>query len=333
MSNPVPGMSILFHSTLAFCHLHNASISAVACFSFNAIMVTTGKYLYDLYILSLFFFVCFCQGEDVFNDEALILPELYKTGWMASIDDKKLLSDITIPGTHDTMALNGGPAAECQAWDLGDQLKAGIRYLDLSLFAFANKLTCVTGGVDFQLSFNDVLDTVKAFLSVFKKESVLIRVKPHLLSMDDVEKLVGTIVINDTKVWVKSNMPTLGNIRGKVVFVQSSYFALGVPLSETDRNGDSKVSRIADKEKKLANHLTQASGMCGKRSIVLSHSSGTGFGTFLGMFLTPKKVAKKINLWLYQHLVSHYHPRACLGVIAMDFPGIELIQTVIKFNN
>ncbi|KAK6326281.1 hypothetical protein J4Q44_G00019260 [Coregonus suidteri] len=75
-------------------------------FSFNVTMRTTEKGLFcHLYMLLLF--VGFCQGKDLFfNDyKGLLLPESYKIGWMEDIDDNKLISDITIPGTHDTMAL------------------------------------------------------------------------------------------------------------------------------------------------------------------------------------------------------------------------------------
>ncbi|KAG5271699.1 hypothetical protein AALO_G00182990 [Alosa alosa] len=72
------------------------------------------------------------QKDQSFNDAAdLNLPEPYDIGWMKSIDNNKFISDITVPGTHDTMALHWGSFVECQAWSLETQLKAGIRYLDL----------------------------------------------------------------------------------------------------------------------------------------------------------------------------------------------------------
>ncbi|XP_029535561.1 1-phosphatidylinositol phosphodiesterase-like [Oncorhynchus nerka] len=303
--------------------------------SFNVTMRTAENALFcHLYMLLLF--VGFCQGKDLFfNDKGLLLPESYKIGWMEAIDDDKLISDITIPGTHDTMALYGGPAAECQAWDLGDQLRAGIRYLDLRIFAFENKLYVMHWVVYQHKSFYEVLDTIRAFLSEFRSEAVLVRVKPDLFDKENVEELVGKMIIDDTDVWVKSDMPTMAEARGKMIFVQKSSFKLGIPLLETDSKGDYEVTHIADKENKIVKHLTQASGDCGGDYIVLSYSSGTGIGTLLGMFLTPKKVAEKINPWLDQYLrqFSRDHSSVCFGVIAMDFPGIDLIQTVIKIND
>lgn len=55
----------------------------------------------------------------MFNDkQTLNLPENYAIDWMKTLDDNKFISDIAIPGTHESLALHGGPAAECQAWSL-----------------------------------------------------------------------------------------------------------------------------------------------------------------------------------------------------------------------
>ncbi|MCJ8745459.1 hypothetical protein PDJAM_G00130290 [Pangasius djambal] len=271
-----------------------------------------------------------------FNDkEQLVLPESYNIGWMMELDGGTLLSDITIPGTHDTMALYGGPAAECQAWNLEDQLKAGIRYLDLRVYAFENTLYLMHGIVYEHSTFTKALETLKAFLSEFPSETVLVRVKPDLFDKSEVQELVEKLIEGDSIVWVKSTIPRLDEVRGKIVFVQEDSFMLGVPLLETDTKGDYKVVHVNDKEKEIVQHLNLAMNECGGNSIILTYSSGTGIGTFEGMFLTPKRVAEKIDPWLYDYLqmmlAEGFTP--CIGIIAMDFPSFDLIQTVIKFNN
>lgn len=43
---------------------------------------------------------------------------------------------------------------------------------------------------------------------------------------------------------------------------------------------------------------------------------------------------KKIN-WLYKHLNNESkktNPKPCFGVIAMDFPGLDLIKKITEFN-
>ncbi|KAM4600425.1 1-phosphatidylinositol phosphodiesterase-like [Polymixia lowei] len=278
----------------------------------------------------------FCNGKDLFfNDNGkLQLPQSYNIPWMAAIDDCRKLSLITIPGTHDSMALHGGPLADCQALALKDQLRAGVRYLDLKVFALDDALYVMQGVMYQRSTFREVLDTVRAFLSEFRSEAVLIRVKPEAFDKASVNQMVQSLISNDQHVWVSSGMPTMGKIRGKIVFVQNSSFTLGVPLIDTDGKGDNTVSSTKKEDSKIMKHLRQATEACGGDNVVLTYSSGTGFGTFWDMFLSPKRVAEKVNPWLNQYLLQFYptHPRPCFGVIAMDFPGIDLLQTVISLN-
>ena len=52
---------------------------------------------------------------------------------MSDIDDNMLISNITIPGSHNTgtfMCSRTCMINQCQAWNIKQQLEAGIRYLD-----------------------------------------------------------------------------------------------------------------------------------------------------------------------------------------------------------
>nr|XP_020480688.1 uncharacterized protein LOC109974696 [Monopterus albus] len=222
---------------------------------------------------------------------------------MAGIQDFRTLSLITIPGTHDSMAVHGGPEAECQVLSLRDQLRAGIRFLDLKVFGLGNTLYVMHGVMYEHSTLKDVLDTVNAFLSEFKTEAVLIRVQPESFEKSTVNEMKST-------------------------------FTLGIPLIDTAVKGNSKVSNVKDKDNKIIHQLNQATEACGGDNAVLTYTSGTGFGTFWGMFLTPKRVAERVNPWLNQYLRQFYpnQPRPCFGIIAMDFPGFDLIQTVIGLN-
>jgi len=145
---------------------------------------------------------------------------------------------------------------------------------------------------------------------------------------------VQDLVAPEQRVWVSSGMPTMREVRGKVVFVQKNSFTLGVPLQVEGEGGDGRVSDIQDKDKSLAKLLGKAAVLCGGDNIILTQSSGSGIGTFWGMFLTPRRVAEKVNPWLH-HFLGQYipdNPRPCFGVIAMDFPGFDLIQTIINLN-
>jgi hypothetical protein len=57
----------------------------------------------------------------------------FHPNWMDSLDGSLLISEISVPGTHETMASqSGGPSVYCQSvQDLRKQLDAGIRAIDL----------------------------------------------------------------------------------------------------------------------------------------------------------------------------------------------------------
>lgn len=190
-------------------------------------------------------------------------------------------------------------------------------------------------GVLYQRStLKEVLDTVRAFLSEYTSEAVLIRVQPESFEKSTVNKMVQSLIGNDQNVWVSSGMPSMGQIRGKIVFVQKSTFTLGIPFIDTDGKGSNKVSHIKDKDNRIIKQLNQAAEACGGSNAVLTTTSGSGLGTFWGMFLTPKRVAEKVNPWLNQYIRQFYpnQPRPCFAIVAMDFPGIELIHTIINLN-
>lgn len=223
---------------------------------------------------------------------------------------------------------------KCQALSLRDQLRAGIRFLDLKVFALGDTLYVMHGVMYQRSTLKEVLDTVRAFLSEFKSEAVLIRVKPEFFEKNMVNEMVQSLIANDQQVWVSSGMPNMGQVRGKIVFLQRSTFTLGIPLLETNGKSIKKVTDVKDKDKSIIDQLNAAVEASGGDNEVLTYTSGTGFGTFWGMFLTPKRVAEKVNPWLNQYLRQFYpnHPRPWLGVIAMDFPGFDLIQTIIGLN-
>lgn len=277
-----------------------------------------------------------CHGKDAyFSDSAnLVLPGSYNISWMAGVQDFRTLSLLTIPGTHQSMALYGGPEAECQALSLIDQLRAGIRYLDIKVFELDNTLYVIHGVIYQHSTMKEVLDIVKGFLTEFKTEAVLIRVTPESFEKNTVNQMVQSLIGNDPNVWVTSGMPTMGQVRGKIVFLQKNTFTLGIPLIDTAGKDSNEVSNVKDKDKKIVKQLNQATEACGGDNAVLTYTSGTGFGTFWGMFLTPKSVAEQVDPWVNQYLRQFYpnQPRPCFGIIAMDFPAFDLIQTVINLN-
>lgn len=101
----------------------------------------------------------------------------WQANWMAGIPGSKRLADLSLPGTHDSMAFYGGDAVQTQSMSLNDQLMAGVRVLDIRCRSIDNKFAIHHGFVYQHANFDDVLTTVKNFLIAHPGETVLMRVK------------------------------------------------------------------------------------------------------------------------------------------------------------
>src|SRR5262249_19256178 len=60
-----------------------------------------------------------------------VLQGYRRNNWMLNVPGDLLLSQLTIPGTHDSGALYWGDAVETQTQTIDSQLANGIRFLDI----------------------------------------------------------------------------------------------------------------------------------------------------------------------------------------------------------
>ncbi|MCX4781650.1 phosphatidylinositol-specific phospholipase C [Streptomyces sp. NBC_01264] len=147
---------------------------------------------------------------------------LTSTDWMARLPNSTLLSEISIPGTHDSGAsLSGGDIALTQSMDLVTQLKSGIRAWDIRLGDSSGRLVVYHGiarqGQDFQ---NDVLGAADAFLKAHPTEVILMRVAQEQPASDFAGR-VHSYASADPRVYRGlSDNPPLSEIRGKIVILQ-----------------------------------------------------------------------------------------------------------------
>ena len=112
--------------------------------------------------------------------------------WMGRLDGKLRLSEINIPGTHDSATQYIFPAYFLRDQDTGvqEQLENGYRYLDVRVALDKNgeelKLihafgTCRRGAALWSkaLSYDDFCDAALAFLDAHPGETVIFCVKPE----------------------------------------------------------------------------------------------------------------------------------------------------------
>lgn len=146
--------------------------------------------------------------------------------WMAKLGNGARLSQLSIPGTHDTMSHYGGDIAQTQSMDLATQLKSGIRALDIRCRHLNNAFRIHHGIIDQQATFDDVMKAVTAFLAAHPRETVLMRVKEEYDAKGNSRDFAATFADYlgkyPDKFWkYTSDNPTLGEVRGKIVLLQN----------------------------------------------------------------------------------------------------------------
>ncbi|XP_054462256.1 1-phosphatidylinositol phosphodiesterase isoform X2 [Anoplopoma fimbria] len=258
-------------------------------------------------------------------------PEFLNPSWMASIPDDQPLSEVTMPGTHNTMALYGGVYAECQTWNLASQLRAGVRFLDIRVRHLGGNLT-IHHSVSYQRAhFGHVLEGVADFLREYPSETVLMRVKEEL---SETYNIYGAVVdyihryANWDLLWHSRLVPSMGEARGKLIVLQDfSGPDLGMRYGSLDKADHWKVPtllHVKEKWKSVYEHLEVA--LSGNRSqIFLTYSSGAG------LFAYPRAVAQRVNPQLYDYLNAKTDLNQRLGIVCMDFPAAPIIQMIINF--
>ncbi|XP_061521609.1 LOW QUALITY PROTEIN: 1-phosphatidylinositol phosphodiesterase-like [Phycodurus eques] len=273
-------------------------------------------------------------------------PVFLNPSWMANIPDERPLSEITMPGTHNTMALHGGVYAECQTWSLASQLRAGVRFLDVRVRHVEGNLTIHHGLVYQHVHFGHVLEGVQDFLASYPSETVLMRIKEELSETDNIYGAVVEHVWRYARwemLWHSRLVPTMGQARGKLVILQDFLGPdLGMRYASMDIADDWKnflciqrdagivflkvptLLHVEEKWQSVYKHL-EAAPTGNKDQIFLTYSSGTG------VFAVPRAVAQRVNPQLYNYLKAKTDLNQRFGIICMDFPAAPMIQTVIDF--
>lgn len=153
--------------------------------------------------------------------------------WMKGLDDRKLLSQVTLPGSHNAGVLRGGRLAACQSDTISKQLSYGVRVLDIRCRHEAGRFKLVHGVVDQQLRFGEVLRSVYDFLEVHPSETVVMMIKEEGSNSGAkaFKKTFSAYVEKDPeRWWTGAGVPRLEQVRGKLVLLRRFGAAKGYGL-------------------------------------------------------------------------------------------------------
>lgn len=139
----------------------------------------------------------------------------HNPAWMAAIPSSTPLTQLSIPGTHDTGTYSETGMAGCQNFNVPYQLNAGLRYFDVR----PDKNGRIWHGpTSTDCTMEMVMDACKEFLAKHPTETVILQLNAS--SGDDICNYVTNLLERSAYkniVDTSSKLKTLGEYRGKIV--------------------------------------------------------------------------------------------------------------------
>ena len=159
----------------------------------------------------------------VYNDSNT--PLIHKLDWMKEIPDKTKLSEMTIPGSHNSCSLFGICCARTQTWSLVEQMRAGLRFFDIRLRRINNTLRAYHGFVDQKETFDKILIYALDFLEKNQSETIIMEIVSEYTMKNCTKSFVElyeeyTQPYQDKIVIYKNEDISLGEIRGKILIIK-----------------------------------------------------------------------------------------------------------------
>ncbi|RZU47501.1 1-phosphatidylinositol phosphodiesterase [Fluviicoccus keumensis] len=264
--------------------------------------------------------------------------------WMSVLPDGRLLSELNIPGTHDTMARYGGDIAQTQSMDLMMQLNSGVRALDIRCRHYYDKFTIHHGLIYQNANFDDVLTTARQFLQANPRETLLMRVKEEYNPEGNTRSFADTFADYAARYpglfWTYSGpTPTLGEARGKIVVLQnfSAPQSWGLNYNNLIAQDDYSMGTNWDlysKWTKVKNHLAAAvAGSNTSFYINYLSASGGSFPYFVASGQSsPGNGAPLLSTGLTTPGFKSYYPDfprvSCfIGICTIAFEGTNMLTS------
>jgi 1-phosphatidylinositol phosphodiesterase len=280
-----------------------------------------------------------CSGDDDESD------------WMAGVADDKLVSELTIPGTHDAGAIHEPVphVAKCQSLTIAEQLAAGVRYFDMRCRNWKDQFLIYHGAIDQDQTFDDVLATMYDFLAAHPHETLIVSVKEENDAYGATlafEQVFANYVMQMPERWyLGAAIPRMSDARGKLVLLRrfdattpplgidahpavwtdNATFAITDPDATLQIEDNYMVTDNALKWAAIGDQLTAARAG-DAATLYLAYTSGY---QLIGGLPDIPIVSDDIDARLDTYLADPANAHAHLGVLVMDFVTAARARAVI----
>lgn len=274
--------------------------------------------------------------------------------WMKNIDGEKYISEISLPGSHDSGAKYsiGDLSGKCQDVEIATQLTYGVRFLDIRLqYNGPGDFSIIHGIVDERRSYRDIHGDCIGFLERNPSETIIMSVKNEAGKNDDVFAAEFEKIIDEhSDYWyVGNDIPKLDQVRGKIVlFARYKNNNYGVSLGSDWRDPGSpddhntfdivrdpytyhiqdhySLNKVEDKWQEAEECFTYTSNNTDKNVYCINFLSGVLKSGFPPTYSVP--VAKYMN----KQFLKEYKNYSSMGTVLFDFVSEDLAKAVYERN-
>ncbi|MBO3269018.1 phosphatidylinositol-specific phospholipase C [Hymenobacter defluvii] len=271
--------------------------------------------------------------------------------WMGAVDANLSLSQLSIPGTHDSGArfepISG--TAKCQTLTIGEQLTAGVRFLDIRCRHIDNSFAIHHGAVYQNLNFDDVRAACLAFLQANPTECIIMSIKEEHTPSNNTRTFEQTLNTylqqNPDKWYLSATVPTLGQVRGKIVLLRrfsatttpkgidatawadNTTFSINTTQAQLRVQDQYKVPDNAAKWTAMATLLNEAKAAAPGR-LYLNYASGYKPGLFgiPNINTVANDINPRVSTFFSAQTTGHF------GIIPMDFAEASRNNLIVKTN-
>ena len=271
--------------------------------------------------------------------------------WMRSLNDNVPLSQLSIPGTHNSGARHETwpGTSKCQNLSIGEQLEAGVRFLDIRCRHMNNTFRIYHSIENQHLSFDDVLNTCISFLRSRPTECLIMSVAENRDPSGNsrtFESTFDSYTGQNPDIWyLAESVPRLQQVRGKIVLLRR-FSAINAPkgINATPWPNNTTFWNNNRYAKLRVQDYYQNPDSTAKWNAILPilNEARTGNAAVLylnftsgykpGIFGIPNipAVSEDVNSHLTTFFTSNTTGR--FGVIVMDFVDPSLCSLIIDTN-
>ena len=283
--------------------------------------------------------------------------------WMKHMDGLRLVSELTIPGTHDSATGSSGYREDASSWvttqslSVAEQLRVGVRFLDIRAQLSGNELILMHAVAKLGLTLWDVVLDCRDFLRESPSECILFSLKKELedeRSVFSFEQAFCAILKKDCSIWFMENqLPTLDEVRGKLVLLRrfpllSETQFLGIDARFTDNDlFEYEFNQPLNQKFLCQDHyllvgnsyeeiISEKFAAVQKNIYKIDERKRDPNCLFMNLLScvyqsqTPKSLSDTLNLLFTSNYLTD--KRKLMGIFPCDYIGLELARLLVNDN-